>query len=186
MARLPQIVERESLPPEARAHFDYIAGTRGRVVGPFTVLLNSPDLAERVAHVGSYIRFENTLPPALRELAILTVAREWNCQFEWTSHQPIAESEGLSDEAIAAVRDGRAPDGLSVDEALVFGYVSALLRRGRVSDDAFADAKKRFGVRTLTDLTATAGYYSMLACALNAAEVLPEPGTPHLLPDAER
>lgn len=185
MARLPQIVERESLPPEARGHFDYIAGTRGRVVGPFTVLLNSPDLAERVAHVGSYIRFENTLPPALRELAILTVARKWNCQFEWTSHQPIAESEGLSDEAIAAVRDGRAPDGLSGDEALVFGYVSALLRRGRVPDEAFADAKERFGVRTLTDLTATAGYYSMLACALNAAEVLPEPGTPHLLPDAE-
>lgn len=186
MARLPQIVEREGLPPEARGHFDYIAGTRGRVVGPFTVLLNSPDLAERVAHVGSYIRFENTLPPALRELAILTVAREWNCQFEWTSHQPIAESEGLSDEAVAAVRDGRAPEGLSGDEALVFGYVSALLRTGRVPDGAFAEAKERFGVRTLTDLTATAGYYSMLACALNAAEVLPDPGTPHLLPDAER
>lgn len=185
MARLPQIVERESLPPEAQGHFDYIAGTRGRVIGPFTVLLNSPDLAERVAHVGSYIRFENTLPPALRELAILTVAREWNCQFEWTSHQPIAESEGLSDEAISAVRDGRAPDGLSADEALVFGYVSALLRTGRVPGGAFADAKERFGVRTLTDLTATAGYYSMLACALNAAEVLPDPGTPHLLPDAE-
>ena len=185
MARLPQIVERGGLPPEERRHFDYIAGTRGHVVGPFTVLLNSPDLAERVAHVGSYIRFENTLPPALRELAILTVAREWNCQFEWTSHQPIAESEGLSAEAIAAVRDGRAPDGLSADEALVFGYVSALLRKGRVPDDAFAEAKERFGVRTLTDLTATAGYYSMLACALNAAEVLPDPGTPHLLPDAD-
>ena len=185
MARLPQIVERESLPPEARGHFDYIAGTRGRVIGPFTVLLNSPDLAERVAHVGSYIRFENTLPPALRELAILTVAREWNCQFEWTSHQPIAESEGLSEEAISAVRDGRAPEGLSADEALVFGYVSALLRTGRVPGGAFADAKERFGVRTLTDLTATAGYYSMLACALNAAEVLPDPGTPHLLPDVE-
>ncbi len=185
MARLPQIVERGGLPPEERRHFDYIAGTRGHVVGPFTVLLNSPDLAERVAHVGSYIRFQNTLPPALRELAILTVAREWNCQFEWTSHQPIAESEGLSAAAIAAVRDGRAPDGLSADEALVFGYVSALLRTGRVPDDAFAEAKERFGVRTLTDLTATAGYYSMLACALNAAEVLPDPGTPHLLPDAD-
>lgn len=184
MDRLPRIAERESLPPEARAHFDYIAGSRGRVVGPFTALLNSPDLAERVAHVGTYIRFENTLPPALRELAILTVAREWNCQFEWTSHEPIAASEGLSAEAIVAVRDRRAPDGLSADEALVFRYVSALLREGRVPDDVFAQAKERFGIRTVTDLTATAGYYSMLACVLNAAEVLPDPGTPHLLPDA--
>ncbi len=48
------------------------------------------------------------------------------------------------------------------------------------------NAKERFGVRTVTNLTATAGYYSMLACVLNAAEVIPDPGTPRLLPDAER
>ena len=184
MARLPQVT-RGGLPPEDQQHYDYIAGSRGRVVGPFTVLLNSPDLAQRVAHVGTYIRFENTLPGALRELAILTVAREWNCQFEWTAHQPIGEGEGLSAETVAAVRDRRAPDGLSGDEALVFRYVSSLLRNGRIPDDVFRQAQERFGIRTLTDLTATAGYYSMLACVLNAAAVTPDAGTPHLLPDAD-
>lgn len=184
MARLPQIT-RESLSPEDQQHYDYIAGSRGRVVGPFTVLLNSPDLAQRIAHVGTYIRFETTLQGSLRELAILTVAREWNCQFEWTAHQPIGEGEGLSAETIAAVRDRTAPEGLSGDEALVFRYVSSLLRNGRVADDVFQQAQERFGVRTLTDLTATTGYYSMLACVLNAAAVTPDEGTPHLLPGAE-
>ena len=185
MARLPQITTRDEVSPEDQQHYDYIAGSRGHVVGPFTVLLNNPDLAQRIAHVGTYIRFENTLASSLRELAILTVAREWNCQFEWTAHQPIGEGEGLSAGTIAAVRDRTAPDGLSGDEALVFRYVSSLLENGRVPADVFQQALERFGTRTVTDLTATAGYYSMLACVLNAAEVVPDAGVPRLLPDAE-
>lgn len=185
MARFPRVTTREQVSPEHQQHYDYIAGSRGHVVGPFTVLLNSPDVAQRIAHVGTYIRFENTLPGNLRELAILTVAREWNCQFEWTAHQPIGEGEGLSAETIAAVRDRTAPDGLSGDEELVFRYVSSLLEKGRVPDDVFQQAQERFGTRTVTDLTATAGYYSMLACVLNAGAVTPDAGTPHLLPDAE-
>ena len=185
MARLPLVTTREEVSPEDQQHYDYIAGSRGRVVGPFTVLLNSPDVAQRIAHVGTYIRFENTIEGPLRELAILTVARKWDCQFEWTAHQPIGEGEGLSAETIASVRDRTAPDGLSGDEALVFRYVSSLLENGRVPDDVFQQTLERFGTRTLTDLTATAGYYSMLACVLNAAAVIPGEGTPHLLPDAE-
>ena len=184
MSRLPQVT-RESLSPEDQVHFDYVAGSRGEVRGPFLILLNSPDVAERIARVGTYIRFENTLDPALLELAILTVAREWNCQYEWTAHQPIAEGEGARPEAIAAIRDRTAPAGLTDDEAMVFNYVSALLERGRIPDEVFQKAQDTLGTRTVTDLTATAGYYSMLACALNAAQVVPEEGRPRLLPDAE-
>ncbi len=184
MSRLPEVT-RESLRPEDRGHFDYVAGSRGEVRGPFPILLNSPDVAERIARVGAYIRFENTLEPGLRELAILTVARHWDCQYEWTAHEPIAESEGTRAEAIAAVRDRTAPAGMTDAEAAVFGYVSALLSTGRVPDDVFREAHRALGTRTVTDLTATAGYYSMLACVLNAAEVTPEEGRVWLLPDAE-
>lgn len=184
MTRLPQVT-RESLSPEDQQHFDYVAGSRGEVRGPFLVLLNSPDVAERIAHVGTYIRFENTLDPAVRELAILTVARNWDCHYEWTAHQPIAESDGVRAEAIAAIRDRTAPEALTDEEAAVFNYVNALLQQGRIPDDVFQKAADALGVRSVTDLTATAGYYSMLACALNAAQVEPEPGRPRLLPDAE-
>jgi 4-carboxymuconolactone decarboxylase len=184
MARIPAVT-RESLSPEDQKHFDYVAGSRGEVRGPFLILLNSPDVAERIAHVGTYIRFENTLKPALRELAILTVARTWNCQYEWTAHQPLAEGEGARPEAIAAIRDKTAPAGLEEDEAMVFNYVSALVGKGRVPDDVFQNAADKLGTRSITDLTATAGYYSMLACALNAAQAMPEEGKTPLLPNAE-
>ncbi|MBI67597.1 MAG: hypothetical protein CL777_02485 [Chloroflexi bacterium] len=184
MSRLPKVT-RESLPKEDLPHFDYVAGSRGNVSGPFLVLLNSPDVAERIAHVGTYIRFETTLSPEMREIAILTVARTWNCQYEWTAHQPIAESEGVRAEAIEAIRENKAPEGLREDEALVFNYVSNLLRNARIPDEVFLEAKEKLGIKSVTDLTATAGYYSMLACALNAAEVMPEEGNPALLSNAE-
>ena len=54
-----------------------------------------------------------------------------------------------------------------------------MLGSKRVSDNTFGKAEARFGVKGVTELTATMGYYAMLACALNTFEVEPAP-------DAER
>ena len=176
-ARLSQI-EREDLPAEQQHIFDEIAGSRGAVRGPFAMLLHSPEVAGRIAHTGAYIRFETTLQDDLREVAIPTTARFWDCQYEWTAHQRIAESEaGTRPEAIAAIRDRQAPTGLTSDEAIVFNFVSELLNKHRVSDSTFKVANDRFGDKATVDLTATAGYYSMIAGTLNAFAVEPDIGT---------
>lgn len=179
MARIPQIQNRDGLSDEAARHFDAIAGSRGRVSGPFAVLLNSPEVAGRAAHLGSYIRFESVLAPDLRELAILCAARAFDCDYEWAAHVVIARDEGTREEAIRAVAERAPTDGLSEDEATVIAYAREMFGEKRVSDAAFARAKDRFGTRGVTDLTATMGYYAMLACALNAFAVEPPP-------DAER
>ena len=62
----------------------------------------------------------------------------------------------------------------------VNGYAAALLGRHRVSDEAFAALQTRFGLEGVVDLTATIGYYAMIACALNAFAVEPSPGEPPL------
>ena len=85
----------------------------------------------------------------------------------------------MREEAITAVRERRAPEGLNAEEAVVVTYVLELLRDHRVSEPTFTAALDKFGLQALTDLTATVGYYGMLACALNAFEV--ESETP-LLP----
>jgi 4-carboxymuconolactone decarboxylase len=182
MARLPKVT-REGMAPNTQQHYDSIAGSRGAVRGPFAMFLHSPDLAARIAHTGAYIRFETTLEARYRELTILTVARTWDCDYEWTAHQPIAEEAGTRPEAIAAIRDRTAPAGLTEQEALVFNYVSALLTTKRVPADAFKAVLSWLGEQGLINLTATAGYYSMLACTLNACAVMPEDeGNVSLLP----
>ena len=59
-------------------------------------------------------------------------------------------------------------------------YGRELLRGKRVSDRTFGAARERFGVQGVTELTATLGYYAMLACALNAFEVEPDEGAERL------
>lgn len=108
MPRLPEI-SRDQLNPQEQQFFDEIVGTRGGVRGPYGVLLHSPDLASSVAHTGTYLRFESDMPNALKEVVILTTAREIKSQFEFTSHVALARRAGVSEDTIRAITDGKAP-----------------------------------------------------------------------------
>ena len=81
MARLPQITTRDDVAPDHRHIVDGIADSRGRISGPFAMLLHSPEIAGRAAHLGAYIRFNSILDPALRELAIITSTREFDSDY---------------------------------------------------------------------------------------------------------
>ena len=181
MARIPTIQKREELAPAERAIYDRIVQSRGEVRGPFTVLLHSPELAGRTAELGAYVRFQSRLPVKDKELMVLTVAREMDCRFEWAAHSVMAKKAGVREEAISAIRDRLAPQGLTPDEAPVVLYVQQLLRAHRVEEATFRALRERFGVELLVELTGAVGYYAMLACTLNAFDVAPEPGA-DLLP----
>lgn len=175
MTRVPTISSRDDLPAEARPMFDEIAASRnGRVSGPFAVLLNSPEVARRIAHTGAYVRFESTLSTEILELATIAAAREIDCQYEWSAHEGQARDAGVREEAIIAIRDKKAPEGLTQDEAVIVNYVLELLRTNRVSEPTFKAAMDMLGVQKVTDLTVAVGYYGMIGMALNAFEVMPE------------
>jgi 4-carboxymuconolactone decarboxylase len=131
-----------------------------------------------VGHLGAYVRFESDLSGAIRELAILATARVFDCLYEWAFHQPLARDEGVDDEAIDVVATRGSIDGLDETETTVVDYGRQLFDDHRVTDATFAAARETFGVRGVTELTATIGYYAMLACVLNAFEVLPDEETP--------
>ena len=180
MARLPEITAKEGVSADKQHIFDAIAESRGRVGGPFAMLMHSPDVAERIAHLGTYIRFESTLPPATRELAIITTSREFDCDYEWSAHSRLAAEAGVPDETIEAVANRADSASLTDDEALVVRYGRELLGQRRVSGDTFDAARGRFGDRGVLELTATVGYYAMMACVLNAFQMQPPPGAPRL------
>jgi 4-carboxymuconolactone decarboxylase len=180
--RIPLVAAKADLPAEHHAVWDLITQSRGRVAGPFAALLQSPEVARRIAHLGEYVRFESALSPVHRELVVLVTARAMDCRYEWAAHAPLARKAGARSEAIAAIREGKAPAGLAPDEAEIFAYVAQLLRERRVDDATFAAARARFGVQALVELTATVGYYAMIACTLNAFAIEPEPGADLLPP----
>lgn len=178
--RVPLITSREQVPEDQRHNYDLIEETRGSVRGPFPPLLNSPEIAGRVGHLGTYIRYEGVLPGDVRELAIITTAREFDAAFEWAAHEPIAREEGVRDEAIEVVANRGSLDDLTEPEALIVRFGRELFREHEVSDATFDAAKDHFGVQGVTELTATMGFYSMIAAVLNTFEVLPGDDAPTL------
>ncbi len=151
MTRLPEPT-RDALGPEGQKAWDAIAGSRGRVAGPFLMLLHHPPLAERVAAVGEVLRFQGLLSGADRELAILTASRENEALFEWAAHEPLALREGVRPEVVAIVRDRKPADGLTPREALIVETVRALFREHRLSDDLYARAEAALGRQALVEL----------------------------------
>src|SRR5262249_24932393 len=147
--------------------------TRGAVSNGFSVLLNSPDAAGRIAHLGSYIRFENTLPDNIRELAALTASREMGNIYEQTIHTRDLQNLGVAQTTIDAVNNQSGLEGLSDDEVLPVQAARELLRDHVLSDASFTAARKRLGDQGCLDLIATIAYYSMLAILHVGMEIRP-------------
>ena len=144
------------------------SGPRGGLRGPFPALLRSPELADRVRHLGDFVRFESKVPAVLRELTILLVARFWSAHYEWNAHRKHAVSAGLDPAIADAIEHGRRPEALSGDEAVVYDLVHELLYRRDIGDATFAAAVAQLGEQTIMDLIGVAGYYGLVSLVLNA------------------
>jgi 4-carboxymuconolactone decarboxylase len=145
---------------------DILAGPRGSLNGPFNILLRSPDLGNRLQAVGEYLRFKTSLPHAVNEFAILTVAREWTAQFEFLAHKKYALTAGVKEEVIDDIATGRTPK-MTPDQQAVWTFIKELDSTHQVNDSTFDNVKKRFGERGVVDLVSLIGYYHTMSMLMN-------------------
>jgi len=177
MSRLPAI-DPAKLNADQRKVYDSIAsGPRGGVRGPFLALIHVPELTNRIQHLGEYLRFNTSYPPRLSEFAIIITARHFSCQYEWHAHAPLAVKGGLAQGIVDAVKDKRRPEGMKPDEAAVYDFVSQLVGKGKVSDEAYARVVETFKIAGAVELAGLVGYYIMIAMTLLAHDVPLPPGT---------
>jgi 4-carboxymuconolactone decarboxylase len=168
------------LAPAQRALYDAITGgprasqagtvpitdADGQLLGPFAIMLLSPEVGNAMQQVGATIRFGTALTGRERELAILAVAGALDSEFERIAHVPAARALGLTEPQIDAALAGRAADGLSADEAIVGRLARAMTVDRTLSDEDYAYAAEALGQERLAELTWLAGYYSALALSL--------------------
>ena len=182
MARTP-IVTREQVPEELRGAFDAETAGSGGVVasGPGSVMINSPEMRRRANHLVNYLRDESSLPKRIQELAMILTARNMDCQYIWHAHAARARQQGISDEFVDNLRDGKDLPQLPADAQTVVNYATELFREHKVSEATFQTALEQFGALGLTELTTLLGYYSLLAFNANAFVIdVPDGGEPKL------
>jgi len=163
-----QPVDLERLSPAQKAVAERIAGTRGRVPGPFTALLHVPELADLVQSLGAHLRYGGALDRDVAELAILVAAGKWRSAYAWNAHEPIARRAGVPDAVIECVRSGGVFDSMSPRYRVVCDYALELVSSGRVSDPAYEKTVAALGVPGTIELTVLVGYYSLVTMTLNA------------------
>src|SRR5215813_14853077 len=93
MARLPYVT-REQLPEPEQDIFDNLMQQRGSVSHVFRMAAHSPVLLRRMLYFSDGLRNRTRLDPRLRELAIMTVGRLTDCEYEYVHHQAFAKRIG--------------------------------------------------------------------------------------------
>ncbi|HYC46898.1 MAG TPA: carboxymuconolactone decarboxylase family protein [Burkholderiales bacterium] len=170
MARLESITRKEQVAPEHHAVFDAVVKSRGKVQGPFTMLMHCPPLAQHYVSIGGYIRFEGKLDHRVRVLAAMTVAREFDAVYIWGAQTGQARKQGVAESTITAIREKHSR-GIPAEDAQIVDFTRDLIRKHRVDSATMKALQERFGNEQLIELTGTIGYYSMLAMSANACEL---------------
>ncbi len=189
----------DRLNDEQRALYERVAGgprrkmgisltdDEGALLGPFNAYLHTPELGARLESAGVALREVVSLSPRLREIAILMTAKHHRSQFEWYAHASIARDEGLSEQAIEAIKQGRDPGFADPTEAAVHAFAAELLEKRRVSDATFDALAARLPEKERVELVFVLGYYALVSMTLNVFEVplpqgeklpFPESGSP--------
>jgi len=181
--RLP-LPKREDLDEAGKRAYDQ-AATPGKSIvglrGPAGIALYSPRTAEARSAFNQYLRFE-VFDPKVREVAILTVAREMDSQFEWAAHEPEARKVGVAQQVIDIIKHRASTQGLDETNAAIIELGRQTFGDHKVTPQAFARVKKLFEPNKLVELVLLMGNYAATAALLTAFDMqLPE-GQKPLLP----
>src|SRR5436190_18510959 len=120
------------------------------------------------------------LDPLVRELAILTVAKEAEAEYEWIQHVAIAKHVGATDDQIAAIADRTWADpaagALDRAQAAAIALAAAVVHSPHVDDELFERVRAQFSDREIVELLLAIGDYLMLARVMTVLEIdLDEP-----------
>src|SRR5215831_7263614 len=175
MPRIAPVTGKSDVPAEFHGVVDDVLKVFGSIRGPFSILLHSPKLAERLLKLVTFNREENVDEPKLRSVALLSAVREREAAYVWAAQVGAARRAGLREEVIDLIRAKGDPSRLPAEERDIVTYVRQLMRTNRVDQAVFDALQKRHGTQWLVEMTAAANYFALLSGVVNAFEVAAPP-----------
>ncbi|MCU1334647.1 MAG: carboxymuconolactone decarboxylase [Bryobacterales bacterium] len=174
-SRLP-LMKREQLSGDALRVYDAVVGkdANGKEratppLGPAATSLYSPGVALPMNQLNQYLR-NTVVGPAVFQICTLIAAREFDENYEWTSHEAGAKRANVDQKTIDAIKFNRPLDGLPEKDALVIRFGRAIFHDRNVSPELYAKVVDTFGKQGMFELTAIMGDYAMAAIMLRAVD----------------
>ena len=190
LSRLP-LIERSKLSGDALRVYDAVAGKDAQgnprptpPLGPAATSLYSAGVAIPMNDLNQYLR-NTVVGPAVFQICTLIAAREFDENYEWTSHEAGAKRANVDQKTIDAIRFNRGIEGLPERDALVVRFGRAIFHDREVPATLYAQVVKAFGQQGMFEMTAVMGDYAMAAIMLRAVDQH-VPGSPPDLPAIKR
>ena len=171
-------VKRDALNEAGKKIYD----ARVDAFGPGSIRLYSQPVADSMTEVNDYLRRKSGLEPRLVELAILVTAREMDCEYVWTAHEPAAQKAGLQQAIIDTVKFRRPLTLLGEKETVIVQLGRDSIGKHKVGSDTFARAVKLFGNQGVVNIVSLMGDYAATTMLLNVADQHVRPKDKSLLP----
>jgi 4-carboxymuconolactone decarboxylase len=181
MSRIEPVSGKSDVAAEYHHVVDGVLETFGQIRGPFSMLLHSPQLAERLLPLVHFFRSGTTVAGKDLSLAILVGARARDGAYVWSRQVDLARRNGVREEAIDVVRRKGDPADLAPDERDIVVFARQLAETNRIDQAAFDALRARHDEQWLVELTAASCYYGMLSGVVSAFEV-PAPDDGDRLP----
>ncbi len=179
-ARVPYL-DRDDLPEADRETFDNLIAERGRPVGNiFRALAHTPNILRRFLALGGELRNGTALDPRLRELALLTVGRLAEAEYEFVHHWNIARRVGVPREKLEALTEWETSSAFTAEERAVIRYAVEATRSVRVSDETWNALKAYLDTRRMMELVLNVAFYNMVVRVLVPVGIELEPGVKKL------
>ena len=175
MPRIKPVTGKADVPGAHHHVVDAVEKTFGGVRGPFSVLLHSPKLAEKILPLVHFFRDESVVDAKLRSVAILAAVREREAAYVWAAQVGAARRIGLGEDVIDLLRAKGDPGKLAEEQREVVTYVRQLMRTNKIDQKAFDTLKSRHDEQWMVELTAAANYFAFLSGVVNAFEVAAPP-----------
>jgi alkylhydroperoxidase family enzyme len=170
MARV-SIPSKDRVSDELKDVFRNMERRGGQVLNIFKVMAHCPRVCREFLRLGNAILFNGSLPPKLRELAILRVGDLAEATYEWTQHVPIGLKAGLTEEQIKTMHRWKDLPLFSDQERAVLQYTDEVAQNIRVSEETFKAVRDFLTEEQVVELTTTIGYYGMVSRILEALEI---------------
>jgi 4-carboxymuconolactone decarboxylase len=169
--RFPPLAPEQLSPRQLEVLKGFQQSRSGGIAGPFEVLLESPEIAQRVQLLGQELRFNLRVPERLRALAILVAASRYRADdTQRFAAMEEVRSSGLSSAKQEALSRGVMPPDLSQDEQLVYEFSHEVTRTGRVRNVTFDALAARVGKEVCLELVVLCGYVLYLTSLFNITQ----------------
>lgn len=165
----------EPFTPEIEAALSQYPRIDGYLLSLFRTFANSLRFLKK--GVPNLLDKESPLSLRAREIVILRVTANNNCEYEWGVHvSALSEAASLNQDQVSSTRSAEIrPELWSSEEVNLLRAIDDLCLNGKISTEALADFEANWTLEQQLEIFALCGTYHTVSFVANSARLANEP-----------